>query len=272
MAITASQVKELRERTGISIMKCKEALKACDGDLDQAVDHLRKQGLAAADKKAGRETEAGCCAVATDGGRGVAVLVACETDFVGGNKEFRDFVDSLAKSAIDAGAGPVEELQAATVGDGTAVGDAITAAIQKLGENIRLAEVVALTAEQVVGYQHTTTGKVATLVAGKGDAEALRNVALHAAAASPAPVALRREDVDQAVLDKEREILAQSEEILAKPEQIRPKIVEGKLGRFYKERVLLEQEMLVDGDGKMSVGDYCKAKGIEVEGYARLDV
>jgi len=269
MAITASQVKELRDRTGIAMMKCKKALEESDGDLEAAVEYLRKQGEATADKKAGRETNAGGLGIAYEGGKGALVLLACETDFVSSNAEFKSFVEDLAKTALTSGAGDAEALAAATHGDAT-VQEAIVGMVAKLGENLKLAAVETIEGETVTGYNHG--GRVATLVAGSGDAGALRNVAMHVAAANPAPIALTRDDVPAELLEKERTIIAESPEIASKPENIRPKIVEGKMGRFYKEHVLLEQEMLVDNDDHSSVEKWAQAKGLTISGYARLDV
>ncbi len=271
MAITAAQVKELRERTGIPMMKCKEALTACAGDMDAAVDHLRKQGMATADKKAHRETRSGACGVACAGGRGLIVFVACETDFVGSNDQFRSFVQEVADAALAQGCEDVEALKSLPLADGRSVADGILGLVQKIGENIRLEELLVLDGDTVVGYNHGSR-VVSTLVSGSGDDSLLRNVAMHVAAASPAPIALRPEDIDEERVAKEREILAQSEEVLAKPEQIRPKIIEGKLKRFYKEYVLLEQEMLVGGDGKQSVAQYAKEQGLVITGFIRKDL
>jgi elongation factor Ts len=270
MAITSVQVKELRDRTGLPMMKCKEALVACDGDLEAAVDHLRKQGLAAADKRSHRDTNSGSLGVACAGGTGVVVLVSCETDFVAGNRDFRTFVDAVAATALAGRISEVTALGAAALPDGGTVRDGLHAMIQRIGENLKLETVHLLAGAQVVGYNHG--GRVATLVAGSGDAHLLKNLAMHCAAANPAPLALDRATVDPARLEREREVLLQSAEVLAKPEQLRAKIVEGKLSRFYKDYVLLEQELLVDGDGKLSVGQYCTAHRLVVTGFVRCEV
>lgn len=269
MAITASQVKELRDRTGIAMMKCKKALEENGGDLDAAVEWLRKQGEATADKKSDRETNAGGLGIAYEGGKGALVFLACETDFVSGNADFKAFVEEIAKVALSTGAATPDELATAAMGDAT-VKDAIIGVVAKMGENMQLTAVQQIAGEVVTGYNHG--GRVAALVAGSGDAGALRNVAMHVAAANPAPVALGRDGVPTDLVEKEKEILAESDEIKSKPEQIRPKIIEGKMGRFYKERVLLEQEMLVDNDDGSNVEKWAKAKGLTVTGYERLAV
>lgn len=270
MAITAADVKALRDRTGLAMMKCKEALTATDGDLEAAVEHLRKQGLATADKKAGRDTNAGSLGIAMSDTGAAVVLLACETDFVSSNDEFKDFVTKLAETALAAQAGDADSLMAASFADGTSVNEGIVAMVQKLGENMKLVEVSLVAGDTVVGYNHG--GRVAALVAGKGDAGILRNVAMHIAAANPEPVALTKDDVDPELLSKEREIISALPDVASKPEHIQPKIIEGKLGRFYKERVLLEQEMLVDNEDGANVAAYVKNKNAEVSAFVRLAI
>jgi elongation factor Ts len=133
-----------------------------------------------------------------------------------------------------------------------------------------LAKVAALSGAVVVGYNHG--GKIATLVSGTGDAQKLRMIALHVASANPAPIALKREEVDQAIVKKEEEILLATPEVQGKPEAMRPKIVQGKLGRFFKERVLLEQEMLLDAEKGETVEKYAARHGLTVTGFVRLAV
>jgi elongation factor Ts len=267
-AITSELVKELRDSTNLPMMKCKQALEANNGDKAAAIEWLRKQGIAAADKKAGRLTANGAIGMAINGGAGALVLLGCETDFVAGNQAFKDFVAELAKAALASGATDVDGFNAAPFPGAASVKEAVTALVLKLGENIKVAAVSRLTGQVVAGYNHA--GKIATLVAGSGDAEVLRKVAMHVASASPAPVALNREAVDPAVVAKEREILAATPDVQAKPEAMRPKIVEGKLGRFFKENVLLEQEMLLDAEKGESVEKYAKRLGITISGFVRI--
>lgn len=269
MAITASLVKELRERTGIAMMKCKKALEECDGDIDQAVDHLRKQGEATADKKSGRATNCGGVGLALADGKGVIVTLTCETDFVSGNDVFKSFVAELAQAALDNDISDTEALKAAEV-NGQAVSDALVEKIAQLGENMQLSAVNVVTGDTVAGYLHSN-GQLATIAAGTGDAQLLRNVAMHIAAASPAPAALKRDQVDEELVNKEREIIAASDDVKAKPENIQPKIIDGKMNKFYKEHVLLEQEMLVDSD-KGSVEQYLKDNGIELSDFLRVNI
>lgn len=271
MAITASMVKELRDRTGIAMMKCKKALEEAGGDLEAAVEVLRKQGEATADKKADRATNAGGIGMAVGSDAGVLVRILCETDFVSGNDVFKAFATEVAAAALASGASDVESLKQASV-EGVTVAEALVGKIQQLGENLQLDAVERIEGTAVAGYSHG--GRVATLVAMEagGDAEALRNIAMHVAAASPAPIALDRDSIDQDLIAKEREIISSSEDVQKKPEQIRPKIVDGKMNRFYKENVLLEQEMLVDNEEGVSVEQYAKSKGITLSAFRRFAV
>jgi elongation factor Ts len=276
-AITSELVKALRDRTNIPMMKCKQALEATLADggkgvepwLAASIEWLRKQGISAADKKADRATANGGLGLAVGSGEGVIVALACETDFVSGNQLFKDFVKTLADAALAAKASDVEVLKQASVG-GAAVPEAIAGKIQQLGENMQLVRVQRLTGTVVVGYNHG--GKIATLVAGTGDAAKLRQIALHVASAQPAPVALKRDEVDPALVTKEEEILLATPEVQSKPEALRPKIVQGKLGRFFKENVLLEQEMLLDAEKGETVEKYAARHKLTVTGFVRLAV
>lgn len=274
--ISAKLVMALRDRTNISMMKCKAALEKTKGAhasedawMEVAIEQLRKDGFAAADKFAGRETTNGGLGMALADGKGVLVLLGCQTDFVSGNDTFKEYVKQLAEAGLAAGATDVDSLKAAKFTGGT-VGDSIPGKIQQIGENLVIAKVAALTGAVVVGYNHG--GKIATLVSGTGDAAKLRMIALHVASANPAPIALDRAGVDPAVVAKEKEILLATPEVQGKPEAMRPKIVEGKLGRFYKERVLLEQEMLLDAEKGETVEKYAKRHGLTVTGFVRLAV
>ena len=276
LEISAKLVMALRDRTNLPMMKCKAALEATKGAhateeawMEAAIENLRKQGLAAADKFAGRETTNGGLGMALGDGKGVLVLLGCQTDFVSGNDVFKEFVKSLADAGLAAGATDVESLKKAAY-TGATVADAIPGRIQQIGENLVIARVAALNGAVVVGYNHG--GKIATLVSGTGDAAKLRMVALHVASANPAPIALDRAGVDPTLVAKEKEILLATPEVQGKPEAMRPKIVEGKLGRFYKERVLLEQEMLLDAEKGETVEKYAKRHGLTVTGFVRLAV
>ncbi|NRA36957.1 MAG: translation elongation factor Ts [Planctomycetes bacterium] len=267
MAITASMVKELRDRTGIAMMKCKKALDECDGDLEAAVDLLRKQGLATASKKSDRATNCGGVGLAMSETVGFIVSLTCETDFVSGNDVFKGFLSDIAQAALDNDITDVETLKSTEMG-GTAIHDLIVEKISQLGENMQLASISKVEGAAIAGYLHSN-GQLATMVVGDGDVGVLRNVAMHIAAAAPAPQALTRDGICADLIAKEREIIGDSDEIKNKPENIQPKIIDGKMNKFFKELVLLEQEMLVDSD-KGNVESYAKGKGISITDFARV--
>jgi elongation factor Ts len=267
--ISAKAVMELRDATNLPMMKCKAALTAAGGDMQKAIEHLRKQGLAATGKFADRDTPNGAIAMHLAAGKGVLVQLGCQTDFVGSNETFKALVGRLAEVAAAKGCDSVEALAAQQI-DGQAVSELLAGNMQKMGENTKLVAVKQLAGAVVAGYNHG--GRIAALVAGSGDAAKLKQIALHVASASPAPVALDRAAVDKALVDKEREIIAATPEVAAKPEAMRPKIVEGKLGRFFKENVLLEQEMLIDAEKGETVEKYAKRNGLTLTGFARLQV
>jgi elongation factor Ts len=269
MAITASLVKELRDRTGIAMMKCKKALEESAGDIEKAVELLRKQGEATADKKSGRATNCGGVGLALSDTKGVIVTLTCETDFVSGNDVFKSFLKDLAQVALDSNISDVDALKAAQL-NGSSVNDALIEKIAQLGENMQLAAIQSVSGESVAGYLHSN-GQLATVAAGTGSSELLRNVSMHIAAASPAPLAMTRDQIDADLVAKEREIIAESDDVKSKPENIQPKIVDGKMNKFYKDTVLMEQEMLVDSD-KGSVEQYLKAKGITITSFLRVNV
>ncbi len=206
MAITASQVKELREMTGAGMMDAKKALTETDGDMDAAVDWLRTKGLAKAAKKAGRTAAEGLVAVAVDGNTGVAVEVNSETDFVGKNADFQKMVAGISAAALKVD--DLDALMAADMG-GKTVQDEITSKIATIGENMSVRRMSKLTGETVVSYVHNAAadgmGKIGVLVAINGGDEAFaRQIAMHIAAANPA--SLSEADLDPAVVEKERQV------------------------------------------------------------------
>jgi elongation factor Ts len=276
LEISAKLVMTLRDRTNLPMMKCKQALEATKGShasadawIDAAIEQLRKQGLSAVDKFAGRETTNGGLGLALKDGAGAIVLLGCQTDFVSGNDVFKEFVKQLADAALASGAASAEALKAGSL-NGQSINDLLALKIQQIGENLVIAKVATLAGSLVVGYNHG--GKICTLVSGSGDPVKLRMIALHVASASPAPIALNRSGVDAAVVAKEKEILLATPDIQAKPEAMRGKIVEGKLGRFFKEQVLLEQEMLLDAEKGESVEKYAARHKLTVTGFVRLAV
>ena len=280
--ITAALVKELREKTGAGMMDCKKALAATDGDLEPAVDWLRKQGLAAASKKAGRVAAEGLVGVQTSGKKGALVEVNSETDFVARSDKFQEFVATVAKLALDKG-GDVEALKGAAYPDGKTVGDKLTELVATIGENMQFRRVAHLSVPNgvVASYIHSAAapglGKIGILVAlestgAEDKLQALgRQIAMHIAAANPQSVSV--DTLDKAAIDRERNVLAEQARASGKPEDIIAKMVEGRLRKFYEEVVLLEQIYVIDGETKVSkvIAEASKTVGapVKVAGFVR---
>ncbi len=284
--ITAALVKELREKTGAGMMDCKRALAEVAGDLEQAVDWLRKKGLSAAAKKAGRVAAEGLVGAAAEGRAGAIVEVNCETDFVARNEAFQGFVKTVTALALAKG-DDLEALKAAPYpGAGRTVAEELTHLIATIGENmaLRRAKRITVAAGMVVPYVHSALapgiGKIGALVAleSGASADALtavgRQLAMHVAAANP--TYLDTASVDRTTLDREREILRDRARQSGKPDAIIDKIVEGQLRKFYEETVLLEQVYVIDGESRVGkvVEAAAKSAGspMRLAGYARFKV
>ncbi len=270
MAITAKQVKELREMTGAGMMDAKKALVETDGDQDAAVDWLRTKGLAKAAKKSGRVAAEGLVAVSVDGGTGVAVEVNYETDFVGKNADFQSMVATIAGAAM--GVDDIDGLNAADI-DGKTVADTITTAIATIGENMSLRRMAKVSGDQVVSYIHNSAadgmGKIGVLVALKGDNEAFgKQVAMHIAAA--APQALGESDLDPAVVEKERQIQIDIARESGKPDAVIEKMIIGRMKKFMAEVTLLGQQFVINPD--LTVAKAADEAGVEIVGYIRMEV
>jgi elongation factor Ts len=260
-AVTAALVKQLRDQTGAGMMDCKAALTATDGDFEAAVDWLRKKGLAAAAKKAGRVASQGLVGVAVSGRRGAMVEVNSETDFVARNQDFQTLVRTIAQLALEGGGDRERLMQAAVPGSGRSVADEITQAIAVIGENINLRRSAAVEVDAgVVGaYVHGALapglGTIGVLVGlhSSGDPERLaalgKQLAMHVAAAKPQAVSIDR--LEAATLERERAIYADQARASGKPDNIIDKIVEGRVRKFYEEAVLLEQAFVIDPDLKV---------------------
>ena len=269
--ITASMVKELRDKTGAGMMDCKAALAETDGDMEAAVDWLRKKGLSKAAKKAGRVAAEGLIGVFVTPKKGAMVEVNSETDFVARNDHFQGLVKMIADVALNADSEDIEAIKAAKAGSMT-VADAVSSAIATIGENItpRRAAVVSVTQGAVASYVHNQVsdglGKIGVLVGleSSGNAGELaaigRQVAMHIAAANP--LAIDASGVDPAVVKREKDILADKFRQQGKPEAMIDKITESGLKTFYKEQTLLEQPFI--HDDKKSVAQALK----EAEGKA----
>jgi elongation factor Ts len=252
--ITASMVKELRDKTGAGMMDCKAALGESGGDLEAAVDWLRKKGLAKAAKKAGRVAAEGLIGVALTPSKGLVVEVNSETDFVARNDLFQGLVKMIASVALDAGA-DVDKILAARVGDRT-VADAITETIAKVGENMTLRRAAALSVGKgiIASYVHSSVadglGRIGVIVAleSAGNPDELkafgRMVAMHVASANPQ--AIDASGLDAATIEREKNVLAEKFKAQGKPANVIDKIVESGLRTFYKDVCLLDQGFIFD--------------------------
>lgn len=283
-AITAAMVKDLREKTGVGMMDCKQALNETNGDMEAAIDWLRTKGLSKAAKKAGRVAAEGLIGIAVDKHAAALVEVNAETDFVARNDEFKEFVKTAAGLALEAG-GDAEKLLAKPMGGGT-VDSTLKELIAKIGENMSVRRATAISVDHgvVASYVHNAAGpelgKIGVLVALKshGDTDKLmalgKQIAMHVAAA--APIALTPEHVSEDILERERavqrDIAAQS----GKPANVVEKMIEGRMRKFYEEAVLLNQVFVIDGETPISkvVEKAAKELGtpIELTGFVRYSV
>jgi elongation factor Ts len=281
--ITAALVKELREKTGAGMMDCKRALNETSGEIEQAVDWLRKKGLAAAAKKAGRVAAEGLVGVQTAGRVGAAVEVNSETDFVARNVKFQECVTAITKAALTNG-DDVAALKQVTVAEfGNTVEAHLTSLIATIGEhmNLRRAKRLEVSEGVVVGYVHNALtaglGKIGVLIALESTADAGvlaplgKQLAMHVAAAAPQFLDIAA--VDPVALEREREVLKEQARASGKPEAIIDKMVEGRVRKYYEEVVLLEQIYVIDAETKIAnvVAAAAKAAGhpIKLAGFVR---
>ncbi|MDC1399180.1 translation elongation factor Ts [Yoonia sp.] len=270
MAITAAMVKDLRDSTGAGMMDAKKALTENNGDMEAAVDWLRTKGLAKAAKKSGRTAAEGLVAVAVSGGKGVAVEVNSETDFVAKNADFQKMVSGIAHVAL--GTSDIDGLNAADMG-GKTVAQTVTDAVAVIGENMSVRRMVALEGASVVNYVHNAAapgmGNIGVLVAMTGDNEAFgRQVAMHIAAANP--VSLSEADLDPAVVEKEKQVQMDIARESGKPEAVIEKMIVGRMKKYMAEVTLLNQQFVVNPD--LTVAQAATEAGVEITGYARLAV
>ncbi|MAZ01879.1 MAG: elongation factor Ts [Sneathiella sp.] len=285
-AITAALVKDLRTQSGAGMMDCKKALTETNGDIEAAIDWLRTKGLATAAKKSGRVAAEGLVAVSANGTTGAVVEVNAETDFVGRNEDFQALVKGIASVATEKG-DDVEAIKASPFpGGSSTVEEKLTDAIATIGENMALRRAAFLSVEKgvVASYVHNAVadglGKIGILVALKsdGDTEKLavlgKQIAMHVAATSPQSIGV--DDLDPEAVERERAVLSQQARESGKPEEIIGKMVEGRISKFYKEVVLLEQTFVVDGENTVKAAIDLVAKEIgapiEVVGMVRFAV
>ena len=261
MAVTAQQVKELREATGVGMMDCKKALEETGGDMEAAVDWLRTRGLAKAAKKAGRIAAEGLVGVAVEGSQAAIVEVNSETDFVARNDQFQAIVGNVAKLAVEAQGNTEKLAEMPFPGTGRSVAAELTDAIAKIGENMNLrrSAVIEVKDGAIGSYVHNTVkpgmGKLGVIVGleSTGDKNVLlalgKQIAMHIANTNPASVS--EADIDPALVAKEREIFTEQAKESGKPAEVVAKMVEGRVRKFYEESTLLAQTFVIDGESKV---------------------
>ncbi|WP_323007754.1 translation elongation factor Ts [Pseudorhodobacter sp.] len=277
MAITAQMVKELREMSGAGMMDAKKALIEVDGNMDAAIDWLRTKGLAKAAKKADRIAAEGLVGVAVSGGKGVAVEVNSETDFVAKNADFQKLVTGITQAAF--GASSVEGLAAAEM-NGKSVDDTITSAVAVIGEKLSLRRMAVVEGDSVAAYVHNAAadgmGKIGVLVAIKGtDNGIAKQIAMHIAATNP--LALAEADLDPALVERERAVQTQkaleenASSAKPKPDSvIENNIIPGRMKKFLEENTLMGQKFVINPD--ITVAQAAKDAGIEVTAFVRMAV
>jgi len=268
MSISASMVKELRERTGAGMMECKKALVEAGGDLDAAAEVLRKSGQANADKKASRVAADGRVVIAADGNNAVVVEVNSETDFVAKDENFVSFSEAVAAAALASGVSDVEAFGNEKLADGRSVEEARTELIAKIGENIGVRRIESISSAGVLGrYSHgARIGSVVALDG--GDEELARDIAMHIAAINPQYIG--EANVPAETLERERRILTEQAQDSGKPAEIIEKMVTGRVNKFLKEITLLGQPFVKDDD--VTVSKLLEGAGATVTSFVRFEV
>lgn len=270
MAITAQMVKELRDSTGAGMMDAKKALTETEGDMEAAVDWLRTKGLAKAAKKSGRIAAEGLVGVSVLGGKGVAVEVNSETDFVAKNGDFQNMVRGITTTALTVG--DIDALKAADL-NGKSVDTVITEAIAVIGENISVRRMATLSGDTVAAYVHNAAadgmGKIGVLVAIKGtDNGIAKQIAMHIAATNPA--SLSEADLSPELVAREKSILTEQARESGKPEAVIEKMIVGRMAKYFEEVTLLGQKFVMNPD--ITVEQAAKDAGVEVVGFVRMSV
>ncbi|MGN5611876.1 elongation factor Ts [Xanthomonas hortorum pv. gardneri] len=268
MEITASLVKELRERTGAGMMECKKALVENAGDIDAAAEWLRKSGLAKADKKADRVAAEGRIATAQAGGKAVLVEINSETDFVAKDENFLAFTETVATAALNSDAADAEALKSVKLDSGETIEERRAAVIAKVGENLQVRRLVRIdSANNVAAYVHG--GRIGVLVELKGgDIELARGIAMHIAAMNPPHVKASDVPAEFVAKEKEIELAKMSEKDKSKPAEILEKIISGKISKIINEVTLYGQPYVLNTD--QTVEQAVKAAGADVVGFQRL--
>jgi elongation factor Ts len=267
MQVTATMVKELRERTGAGMMECKKALTDAGGDMDTAIEQMRKSGQAKADKKASRIAAEGTTAIASDGKQAVIIEVNCETDFVAKDDQFQNFSDQLAELVLANDISSVEDLGAASMSGGQTVEQTRLELVTKIGENIQVRRFEKLSSDvSVASYAHGK--RIGVLVGHSGSDEVGKDIAMHIAATKP--LCVSADEVPADLLDKERDIAKAQAEASGKPAEIIEKMVDGKVNKFLKESTLLGQPFIKDDS--LTVDKYLKAANASVTKFIRYEV
>lgn len=259
---SAAQVKELRERTGLGMLECKKALSNNDGDIDKAIEDLRKNSGLKAAKKADRTAAEGCIKVACDQGVAYVVEVNSETDFAAGDDNFKSFADKVLAKLQQTGETDVSKLM-----DGE-LETARLELVQKIGENITVRRPVVIKADVVGSYVHSNHKIAAIVSLNGGDAELAKDIAMHVTAVNPRVV--NKEDMPEDELQKEKEIIKAQPDMAGKPDEIIEKMMGGRINKFLKENSLVEQPFVKNPD--VSVGQLAKAQGASVESFLRYEV
>src|SRR5210317_415243 len=268
MSITASMVKELRERTGAGMMECKKALVEANGDLEAAAEALRKSGQAKADKKAGRVAADGRVVIAKDGSKAVIVEVNSETDFVAKDENFINFAESVAAAVAASGETDVAALASQDIGDGRSIEQARTDLVQKVGENISVRRASIVEADGPIAF-YTHGARIGAIVAlESGGEELARDIAMHVAAINP--VCVDESGVPADTLERERRIFTEQANDSGKPPEIIEKMVTGRVAKFLKEITLVGQPFVKDPD--VTVGKLLKSAGASVVSFIRFEV
>ncbi len=265
--VSAKMVKELRDRTGLGMMECKKALEESNGDVETAIDNLRKSGQAKAAKKAGNIAADGAIIIAQGDNKAFLLEVNCQTDFVAKDENFTAFAEAVANIALENNVTDVAAIADLPYGNGQTVEEARVSLVQKIGENIQVRRVEVLEGSNLASYRHGLRIGVVVSFEG-GNADTGKNLAMHIAAFNP--VAVDDESVDADLLAREKDIIEAKARESGKPDNIVEKMIEGGLRKYLEEVTLLRQPYVMDNEKK--VGDVLKAEGVKVLAFKRLEV
>ena len=265
--VSAKMVKELRDRTGLGMMECKKALEESNGDVETAIDNLRKSGQAKAAKKAGNIAADGAIIIAQGDNKAFLLEVNCQTDFVAKDENFTAFAEAVANIALENNVTDVAAIAELPYGNGQTIEEARVSLVQKIGENIQVRRVEVLEGSNLASYRHGLRIGVVVSFEG-GNADTGKNLAMHIAAFNP--VAVDDESVDADLLAREKDIIEAKARESGKPDNIVEKMIEGGLRKYLDEVTLLRQPYVMDNDKK--VGEVLKAENVKVLGFKRLEV